>query len=359
MADDNNGQVQGAKWLGLHSNKIAQYLEVGTRQVWLRRLALFALSIVLLAIPKLITGGYWLRVFVQAGLMIIMALGLNLIAGYTGLLNLGYAAFYAMGGYTYGLLASEHFGIHLPFFLLFPLAGVLAALLGFLLAIPGLSLKGDYLAVVTIAFGEIMNLLLKTLDPITGGPQGVRNIDHPSIFFYTLKTPRDFYYVVLFLCAVEMFLMRRLERSRIGRALLAIREDEEAAGTLGLNTTRLKLLACTIGAAPAGLAGVLFAGIQTLVSPESFTLMLSIEILSMVIIGGMGNASGVALGTILMTLLQEPLRTYTETYRMLIYGVILIIFVLFRPQGIWPRRYGGVSPRTKETESLAADNSTE
>jgi len=308
-------------------------------QAWARRfLPVFAL-ILLLAVPQLIAGNFWIRVLVQAGLGIVLALGLNVMVGYAGLLNLGYAGFYAMGAYTYALLASPQHEIHLPFLVLFPLAGILTALVGALLCLPALPLRGDYLAMVTLGFGEIIRLLINNLDPITNGPMGIISIDHPRILFWVLKTPRDYYYVLLIVCVVVIVLMRRLERSRIGRAWTAIREDEEAARAMGINTTRLKLLACAIGAAPAGLAGALYAGVQTFVSPRSFTLMESIAVLSMVIIGGSGSVPGVVIGALLLSILPEPLRQYAASYRMAIYGALLTLFALFRSQGIWPRGY--------------------
>lgn len=300
-------------------------------------LALGVLLALLLTLPSLLTN-FWLRVLIQAGFSIMMALGLNVIMGYTGQFHLGYAAFYAVGAYTYGLLASRQFDVHLPFLLLFPLAGVLAAILGVLLAIPTLELRGDYLAMVTLAFGEIARLVLNNLTRLTGGPQGIIGIDHPTILSYVLRGPAAYYYLVLVLCAAEIWLMSRLERSRIGRAWTAIREDEEAAKGMGLDTGRLKLLACAIGAAPGGLAGVLFAAIQTYVSPISFQFSESLAVMSTVMIGGAGSIPGVTLASLALNVVAEPLRKYADVYRMLIYGALLVGFSLFRPQGLWPRR---------------------
>lgn len=353
MTNHNDSKrVKAARWLSLRNNKIVQSLEVVAGQVWLRQFTLFALGIMLLAIPRLITGNYWIRIFDQALLAILLCLGLNIIAGYTGLINLGYAAFYAVGAYMWALLASKWSGNHFPFLIVFPLAGVVAGLLGGLLAWPVVSLKGDYLCIVTIAFAEILRLLLNNLQ-VTGASLGITAIDDPNLLFYTLKSVRDYYYFLLAMAAIMFFLINRLEKSRIGRALTAIREDEEAAGVMGLNAARLKVLACAIGAVPAGMAGVIFAGLQTFVSPVSFSMWESIGWIAMVIIGGVGNAPGVALGAAVLTIATEPLRAKTESYRMLIFGGILTLFALLRPEGIWPKRYR-VSP---ETESLAADNS--
>jgi branched-chain amino acid transport system permease protein len=302
-----------------------------------QRLAVVALGLLLLALPRLLHGNLWIRVLDQAGIGVMLAVGLDVMAGQVGLVSLGYAAFYAVGAYTYALLASPQLDIHLPFALLFPLAGGLAALAGVLISLPALSLRGDYLAMVTLAFGEIVRLLLNTVH-FTGGPQGIISIDQPRFLTATLTTPRDYYYFILAACAVEMFLFSRIEKSRVGRAWRAIREDEAAARTMGVPANRLKVLACAVAAVPAGLAGVLFAGLQTFVSPVSFALVESVGILAMVVAGGMGNIPGAAVGAVAITLITEPLRQYTGEYRLLIYGILLMVFALFRPQGIWPKR---------------------
>jgi branched-chain amino acid transport system permease protein len=285
-------------------------------QKWARTLAWIAAAALAFLLPSAV-GAFWTRVLIVAGLGAMMALGLNVIVGWAGLLNLGYIAYFAIGAYTYAILASPHRGYHLPFLLLFPLAGVLTGVVG------------------TLGFGEIVRLVATNLQ-ITNAAQGIIDIDTPRIFSWSMSTPVHFYYVLLVLCAVEAFLFLRLERSRIGRAWAAIREDQDAARAMGVNTTGMKLLASAIGAVPAGLAGVLFAGLQTFVSPDSFKLVESISILSMVIVGGIGSVPGVILGALLLTVVPEPLRRYTEGYRMLIYSVLLLIFTLFRPQGIWP-----------------------
>jgi branched-chain amino acid transport system permease protein len=303
-------------------------------QKWARSLAWIAAAALAFLLPSAV-GAFWTRVLIVAGLGAMMALGLNVIVGWAGLLNLGYIAYFAIGAYTYAILASPHRGYHLPFLLLFPLAGVLTGVVGTLLALPAVPLRGDYLALVTLGFGEIVRLVATNL-AITNAAAGIINIDTPRIFSWSMSKPVHFYYALLILCVVEAFLFLRLERSRIGRAWTAIREDQDAARAMGVNTTGMKLLASAIGAVPAGLAGVLFAGLQTFVSPDSFKLVESISILSMVIVGGIGSVPGVILGALLLTVVPEPLRRYTEGYRMLIYSVLLLIFTLFRPQGIWP-----------------------
>lgn len=303
------------------------------------KLPIFLLAVFFLVLPQILPGQHWVRVLDNAGLYIMMALGLNLIAGQTGLISLGYIALFAVGSYTYAILASAQLGRHFPFLLLLPLAGVLAGIFGFLLAVPTLSLKGSYLVMVTLGFSEILRVLLHNLRWLTGGTQGIRGIDAPKLLFYTLESPRDYYYLLLALCVIEIFVMRRIERSRIGRAWSALREDEGAAKTTGLNTRALRLLVCAIGSIPAGLAGAINAPLLTYIEPQYFVFDESITILSMVVIGGLGNAPGVVLGALLLTILPEPLRTYAQTYRLLIYGAILIAFTLFRPQGLLPRRY--------------------
>jgi len=307
---------------------------------WATRLSVALLIILLLAVPSLIASNYWTRVLVQAGLAVMMALGLNVILGYAGLLNLGYAAFYAVGAYTYAILASSHHGIHLPFLVVFPLAGAVAALVAYLLAVPALSLRGDYLALVTLAFAESLRIFANNFVPLTNGSAGIMEIDHPSIASVTLIHPTHYYYFILAFCIIEVFLLLRLEKSRIGRALTAIREDEDAAKAMGLDTRRLKLIACAIGAVPAGLAGVLFAGMQTFISPESFRFMESVALVSMVFIGGEGSIPGVVIGALLLTTVSEPLRgTALDSARILIYGLLLVLFMVVRPQGLWPASY--------------------
>lgn len=343
---DNHKTAEPTRPQGLR-DKTTRYWHSSSSKAWIRQLPLIILAVFLLAIPRLVSGNYVIRVLDHVGLYVMMALGLNLIAGQTGLISLGYIAFFAVGAYTYALLASPHFDIHLPFIPVFILAGILAGIFGCLLAIPTLPLKGDYLVMVTVAFNEIVRLLAHSLKPLTGGPRGIISIDHPQLLFFKLATPRDYYYVLLPLCALEIFLMRRLERSRIGRAWMAIREDEQAARTLGLNTQRLKLLACIIGSIPAGLAGALYAGMQTYISPTDFIVDESIIILSMVVVGGIGSVPGVVLGALLLTIAPEIIRTYAQTYRLLIYGATLVVFTLFRPEGIWPKRYRSIR-RVKE-----------
>jgi branched-chain amino acid transport system permease protein len=307
----------------------------------------------------------WVRVLDFALLYTMLALGLNIVVGFAGLLDLGYIAFYAVGAYTYALLASPHFGIHLPFWILLPIGAVCAAIFGVLLGAPTLRLRGDYLAIVTLGFGEIIRIFLNNLNApinITNGPQGVNRIDPLQIGGFDLTRTQTFlgiefpgthlhYYVFLALALLTMFICVRLEDSRVGRAWIAIREDEVAAQAMGINTRNIKLLAFAMGATFGGVAGGLFSSFQAFVSPESFQLLESIMVLCMVVLGGMGHVTGVALGALLLTILPEVLRSSAgpvqqqlfgkvildpESLRMLLFGLALILVMLLRPAGLWP-----------------------
>jgi branched-chain amino acid transport system permease protein len=310
---------------------------------------------------------YLFRVLDQAGIYVLLALGLNVVVGYAGLLDLGYVAFYAIGAYFYALLASPQLGLHVPFWLVLPLAPLLAAAFGVLLGAPTLRLRGDYLAIVTLGFGEVIRILLNNLDPITNGPRGVINIDPatldvtrldprsvataklllypplPDLLHWlplTLSSPIQYYYLILMLCVAAIFFSYRLEGSRIGRAWAAIREDEDAAQTMGINKTTTKLLAFALGASTAGFSGVIFSGLQGFVSPESFILLESITILAMVVLGGMGSIPGVVLGAIILVVVPEVLREYAQ-YRFTIFGLGLTLMMLVRPGGLWPMQVRG------------------
>jgi branched-chain amino acid transport system permease protein len=313
---------------------------------------------------------YFFRVLDQAGIYVLLALGLNVVVGYAGLLDLGYVAFYAIGAYSYALLASPQLGLHVPFWLVLPVAPLLAAAFGVLLGAPTLRLRGDYLAIVTLGFGEVIRILLNNLDAVTSGPRGVINIDPatldvarldpksvatarllaypplPDLLHHlplTLTSPVQYYYLILFLCAAAMFCSHRLEHSRIGRSWAAIREDEDAAQMMGINKTTTKLLAFAMGASTAGFSGVIFSGLQGFVSPESFILFESVTILAMVVLGGMGRIAGVVLGAVILVVVPEILREYAQ-YRLTIFGLGLTLMMLVRPEGIWPVRAHRAAP---------------
>jgi branched-chain amino acid transport system permease protein len=329
--------------------------------------AYLALAALLLAAPFMIDallGRTWVRIVDVALLFVMLALGLNIVVGFAGLLDLGFIAFFAVGAYAYALLASPQFGVHLSFIMLLPLGALVAAFFGVLLGAPTLRLRGDYLAIVTLGFGEIIRIFLNNLNRpynITNGPQGITMIDPLALGGVSLaKTytvggltiaPVHSYYFVFLACAIAaIFISRRLEDSRVGRAWIAIREDELAAAAMGIHTRNLKLLAFAMGATFGGVAGGLFASFQGFISPETFTLHESIFVLCMVVLGGMGNVAGVVLGALLLTALPEALRhaaplqqewlgtVYIDPsdLRMLMFGLALVLMMLFRPAGLWP-----------------------
>jgi branched-chain amino acid transport system permease protein len=287
------------------------------------------LTIIFAGLPLMVKD-YYLDILVISGIYMLLAFGLNVIVGFTGLLNLGFAAFYAIGAYSYALLNTR---LGLGFWEALPLSTAITACAGFLLAVPALRLRGDYLAIVTLGFGEITRLVLNNWDSLTHGPNGISGIAPPSLFGISLGRLQYFYYLVLAVVLVSIIVIRRVEGSRIGRAWLAIRENEIAAASMGINTTRYKLYAFSFGSLWAGVAGALFASKMQFVSPESFTFMESVLILSMVIIGGLGNTYGAVLGALILVLLPEALRGI-ESYRMLILGAALVALMIFRPQGL-------------------------
>lgn len=306
-------------------------------------------------LPTLINSNYWVRVLDSALIYTMMALGLNVMLGYTGLLNLGYAAYFAIGAYMWGILGSPHYDIHWNFWVVFFLAGLAAGVAAYLLAIPGLGLKGDYLALVTIGFGESIRILANNM-ALTNSAMGITQIDPMTFGPFKATSVNHYYYVLLVIIIIMVILFKRLENSRIGNAWMAIREDELAAESMGLDTRNLKLLSCFIAAIPAGMAGVMFAATQTYVSPVSFTFTESIMIVAMVIVGGRANVYGVVLGSLILMVLPEPLRgSFFDSARILIYGLLLVVMMIFRPQGFWPRRYKGVKRLTPKKSSEVAE----
>ncbi|MGH8354434.1 MAG: ABC transporter permease subunit [Pseudomonas sp.] len=345
---------------------------------------LIALVLVAPFVIGLLGGNYWIRVLDFALLYIMLALGLNIVVGFAGLLDLGYIAFYAVGAYTAALLGSSHLadnfasihqlfpqGLHLSLWLILPGAALLAGIFGILLGTPTLRLRGDYLAIVTLGFGEIIRIFINNLDrPLnfTNGPKGISGIDPATFFGFDLSLRHSFFgvrfdsvllYYYLFVVVVVLiaFICHRLQHSRIGRGWIAIREDEIAAKAMGINTRNLKLAAFAMGASFGGLAGVMFGSFQGFVSPESFSLMESITVLVMVVLGGMGHIPGVILGGVLLAVLPEALRATVaplqialfgkvvieaEVVRQLLYGLAMILIVLYRPSGLWP------SPRKED-----------
>ncbi|HXX85768.1 MAG TPA: ABC transporter ATP-binding protein [Casimicrobiaceae bacterium] len=344
-------------------------------------LALVAVALALLPFAAALVGQAWVRILNFAMIYTMLALGLNIVVGFAGLLDLGYIAFYAVGAYVYALLASPHFGIHLPFWAILPLGAGLACIFGVLLGAPTLKLRGDYLAIVTLGFGEIIRIFLNNLNApvnISNGPQGINLIDPFRINDFSLARadtilgiqfsgPQKYYYVLLLVTIGVVIVNFRLQNSRLGRAWEAIREDEVAAKAMGINTRNIKLLAFAMGASFGGIAGAIFSATQQFVSPESFGLFESVIVLSMVVLGGMGNIPGVILGAIMLTMLPEVLR-YTmeplqmalfgrvlldaETVRLLVFGIALVAIMLYRPAGLWP---SAVRKRELETPKVVAE----
>lgn len=362
-------------------------------------------------------GNSWVRIIDIALLYIMLALGLNIVVGFAGLLDLGYIAFFAVGAYLTGLLASPQFaalleslvngfpvvgnflvgvlgpeitqnGIHLSVWIIVPLAAAVAGFFGALLGAPTLKLRGDYLAIVTLGFGEIIRIFMNNLnDPInfTNGPQGINLIDPIRIFGvslagdagsranvvvggFSMPSVNAYYFLFLFLCIVIVFVTSRMQHSRLGRAWVAIREDEIAAKAMGINTRNVKLLAFTMGASFGGVAGAMFASFQGFVSPESFSLTESIAVLAMVVLGGIGHIPGVIMGGVLLAALPEVLRHVVEpaqqaifgkvlieaeVLRQLLYGLAMVLIMLNRPAGLWP------SPKHEDRPDAADTNQTD
>ena len=296
-------------------------------KVWL---GAFAIGAVLLVLPFLLgatAGQGWIRILNFALLYVMLALGLNIVVGFAGLLDLGYIAFYAVGAYAWALLASPHFDLHLPFWMLLPIGVALAAAAGIALGFPVLKLRGDYLAIVTLGFGEIIRITLNNIDDVLGfklfyGSKGLKNIPKYSNF------------TNVFLCVViTCFLIHAMMKSRHGRAVLAIRDNEIAAESCGIQTTYYKVMAFAFSAAFAGLAGGLYACYLGVLDPSTFGFMKSIEILVMVVLGGMGSMLGSILSATVLTILPEATRSF-DSYRMVIYSLVLILMMIFRPGGL-------------------------
>ena len=384
------------------------------------RLSMAAVLALMLVFPFVASqfGNSWVRIIDIALLYIMLALGLNIVVGFAGLLDLGYIAFFAVGAYLVGLFSSPQFaallesilyyspalgealvaffgpeieqnGIHLSVWAIVPLAGIVAGLAGALLGAPTLKLRGDYLAIVTLGFGEIIRIFMNNLnDPInfTNGPQGINMIDPIRVFGvslagepgsqatvviggYSMPSVNAYYFLFLFLCIATIFITSRLQHSRLGRAWVAIREDEIAAKAMGINTRNVKLLAFAMGASFGGVAGAMFGAFQGFVSPESFSLTESIAVLAMVVLGGIGHIPGVVLGGVLLAALPEVLRHVVdpaqqalfgkvlieaEVLRQLLYGLAMVLIMLNRPAGLWPSPKHEDRPEAAETNKQDA-----
>jgi branched-chain amino acid transport system permease protein len=312
-------------------------------------LAAFAAAALL---PFVIRDAGFVNFLTDAGTFVVLALGLNIVVGYAGLLDLGYAAFFAIGSYAFAMLSSAQFGIHFPFWVLLFLAAAITALFGIVLGAPTLRLRGDYLAIVTLGFGEIVPQTLLNLSPWTGGPNGISPLDQPTFFGLRFGfNVLPYYYVTLALIVLAVLFARNLRDSRLGRAWVAIREDELAAAHMGINPTTTKLAAFALGASFSGVAGVAYGAKLGLVSPDQFGFNVSIAILSMLVLGGMGNIPGVIVGSLVLSSLDRFLLPQATNFlhgmhvnvdlsnsRFLIYGAILVAMMLFRPEGLLPSR---------------------
>ncbi|MEP7057230.1 MAG: ABC transporter ATP-binding protein [Caldimonas sp.] len=349
--------------MNIKGNRIAVFLAAGV-------------GLVVLPLVAQYFGNAWVRIIDIALLYVLLALGLNIVVGYAGLLDLGYVAFYAVGAYMFGLLASPQLtdtfeafkatfpnGLHTPWWVVIPLGAALAGSAGVLLGAPTLKLRGDYLAIVTLGFGEIVRVFMNNLDApvnITNGPKGIAQIDDMhifgldlgkthSLFGFDIPKVTNYYFLFLVLVMFAVVICYRLERSRIGRAWMAIREDEVAAKAMGINTRNLKLLAFGMGATFGGISGAMFATFQGFISPESFSLQESTMIVAMVVLGGLGHLPGVIVGALLLSALPEvlryvagPLQQMTDgrldasILRQLLIALAMIGIMLARPRGLWP-----------------------
>jgi branched-chain amino acid transport system permease protein len=299
-----------------------------------------ALGVLFLLSLPMILGLYLSEVLDNVGLFILMGLGLNIAVGLAGLLDLGYVANYAIGAYVMAVLTttgSPGGESLMSFWAALPISVICAMIIGFIFALPVLRMRGDYLAIATLGFGEITRILVLSdwLAPIIGGAQGILFIPKPELFGYVFRGPEQFYYIILAGCALAIFVSWRLNNSRIGRKWMALREDEDVAASMGINLVKTKVLAFTISAAFGGLAGGIFAAKLGTVFPQSFTLLISINVLSLIIVGGMGSVPGVIMGAFVLVGLPELLREFAE-YRLLLYGALLVVMMRSRPEGLWP-----------------------
>ena len=281
----------------------------------------------------LITDNYGLEVLTNVWFYVILCLGLNIVVGYAGLLDLGYAAFFAVGAYTTGILTSE-FGVN--FWLTIPVAVLFSACAGCIIGGPTLRLRSDYLAIVTLGFGEIVRIIARNLE-ITGGASGLIGIERPSIFGFQLTQIIHFYYVFLILAIIAAFVSYRLQHSRMGRAWQYVREDEDAAEAMGINRVAVKLYAYVTGAIFGGVAGCFFAAKMSAISPETFQFQQSVLILLGVVLGGMGKIPGVIIGAFALVLFPEVFREL-GSMRILVFALVMLIIMLYRPEGIWPAK---------------------
>ena len=372
------GAASARSRLGDLRSNIAAFAEVHRSITIIVAMALVGLLLPLLALVPPFSAfqaqTVWLNGFSNAGVFVLLALGLNIVVGLAGLLDLGYAAFFAIGAYVYAYGASPFSGIHAPFLLMLLIGALVAATFGVLLGAPTLRLRGDYLAIVTLGFGEIVPIVFLNADRYTEGTNGIGGIFKPEFpgVTFTLLNPWPFYVLMMFILTISIVFIYRLQESRIGRAWMAIREDELAAASSGLNTVTTKLLAFALGASTAGFAGVFNAAKLTLVSPDQFLSTVSFSILAMVVLGGMGNIWGVALGAFVIYTIQVVLLKQLNAffgglhvpileninfvqYQFLLYGLALVLMMLFRPEGLFPSQRRKRELHTPDPEAPDAE----
>lgn len=364
--------MTGAGWRS-GAAKLRSAKDIWKRQKW-APFAAGGLAALFVLVAPLQLSSFWQSILIDVLVFCLLALGLNVVVGFAGLLDLGYVAFYAIGNYVFAIVTAGDYaralflegGRNLPpqpvwqdwMWLLIPAGLVAAMVTGVVLGAPTLRLRGDYLAIVTLGFGEIVRISARNFDSLTVGPRGITPIPHPQINVGPIKydfglDPRGYLYLLVALSAIMVMVIVRLNNSRIGRAWAAIREDEVAAAVMGVPTVRMKLWAFAIGASTAGVAGVVQASRVTFVSPDSFTLLASFLILSMVVIGGMGNIAGSLVGAAAIGFIPELIRSAIpqfQEYRFLVFGAILVILMIFRPQGLVPNRR-----RERELKGEAAE----
>jgi branched-chain amino acid transport system permease protein len=328
MADNTSQAVSAVKKPGLEERLMSL---LDDRK---RRYPVYAVLILGTLLVPYIGDNYVLEILSNSFFYIVLCLGLNIVVGFAGLLDLGYAAFFAVGAYTTGILTS-HYGWN--FWLTIPAALVFAIIAGVIIGGPTLRLRSDYLAIVTLGFGEITRIVARNLKDITGGPSGLIGISRPSFFGLELNQIHHYYYAFFILVLLAIFTSYRLQHSRLGRAWQYVREDEDAAEAMGIDRVAIKLYAYIIGAVFAGVAGCFFAAKMTAISPDSFQFMQSATILMAVVLGGMGKIPGMVVGALALVLFPEVFREI-GSMRMLVFGVVLIAMMIFRPQGIWPER---------------------
>jgi ABC-type branched-subunit amino acid transport system permease subunit len=337
----------------LEAKLIKQYRD-NPKYRWIGYVVIIA---VIVLIPQFLSK-YWNYAIGTVGIYVLMGLGLNIVVGLAGLLDLGYVAFFAIGAYTAGLLtAPAPITLQIGFWPVLVLSVVFAAFSGILLGLPVLRMRGDYLAIVTLGFGEIIRVLIKSdmMAPYLGGPQGIRDIAGPSIFGISLISEKAYLYLIIIVIGLTIIFTNYLQNSRVGRAWMAMREDETVAQAMGINTLYYKLLAFATGAAFAGIGGALFAARNQYTGPADHTLMVSINVLCLLIVGGMGSVPGVIIGAFVLKGLPEILREL-ELYRLLVFGALLVVMMIIRPEGIWPAPRRRMELHVDEPADLPPDD---